>query len=111
MGIYDVHSSMFTLLSGAAGDPGHGTKIARGGGWKFMMFTLLSDATGDPGHGTKIMRGGKGWDGPYFYIAKRRDPWDLTSISLFLSSKITKPDATRCHSTRDCKRCPSTSLY
>ena len=29
-GIYDVHSSMFTLLSGAARDPGHGTRIARG---------------------------------------------------------------------------------
>ena len=53
----------------------------------------------------------EGKDGPYFYIAKR-DPRDLTSISLFLvSSKITKPDATRCHGTRDCKRCPSTSLY
>ena len=35
-----------------------------------------------------------------FYIA-RRDPGDLTSISLFLSSKITKPDATRCHGTRN----------
>ena len=53
----------------------------------------------------------RGWDGPYFYIAmKGRDPRDLTSISLFLSSKITKPDATRCHGARDCKRCPSTSL-
>ena len=52
----------------------------------------------------------RGWDGPYFYIA-RRDPRDLTSISLYLSSKITKPDAMRCHGTRGCKRCPSTSLY
>ena len=33
-------------------------------------------------------------------------------ISEFLkSSKITKPGATRCHGTRGCKRCPSTSLY
>ena len=46
-----------------------------------------------------------------FMLPIGRDPRDLTSISLFLSSKITKPDATRCHSTRDCKRCPSTSLY
>ena len=29
-------------------------------------------------------------------------------MSLFLSSKITKPDAMRCHGTRDCKRM---SLY
>ena len=31
-GIYDVHSSISTLLSGAARDPGHGTRNARGGG-------------------------------------------------------------------------------
>ena len=46
-----------------------------------------------------------------FILPKGRDPRDLTSISLFLSSKITKPDAMRCHGTRGCKRCPSTSLY
>ena len=40
--IYDVHSSMFTLLSGAAGDPGHGTKIARGwDGTKVISYCLL----------------------------------------------------------------------
>ena len=29
---YNIYSSMFTLLSGAARDPGHGTRNARGGG-------------------------------------------------------------------------------
>ena len=37
--IYDVHSSMFTLLSGATRDPGHSTKIMRGGkGWAWTLF-------------------------------------------------------------------------
>ena len=36
----------------------------------------------------------------------------IGSISEFLkSSRIRKPGATRCHGTRGCKRCPSTSLY
>ena len=29
--------------------------------WDFMMFTLLSGAARNPGHGTKFMRGGKEW--------------------------------------------------
>ena len=48
-----------------------------------MTFTLLSGAARDPGHGTKIMRG-KGWI--LLFCIARRDPGDLTSISLFLSS-------------------------
>ena len=99
--LYDIHAGLCGLYS---------TSIARGGGrLSFqLLFIPQLGATRDPGHSTKIMRGVR--DGPYFYIA-RRDPRDLTSISLFLSSKIKKPDAKRCHSTRDCKRCPSTSLY
>ena len=42
MGIYNVHSSilfiMFTLLPGAARDPGHGTRFMRG---KSVKGTLL----------------------------------------------------------------------
>ena len=43
--------------------------------------------------------------------------WDDTKVisycllGLFLSSGIMKPGTTRCHGTRGCKRCPSTSLY
>ena len=32
LGIYDVHSSISTLLSGVTRDPGHSTRNARGGG-------------------------------------------------------------------------------
>ena len=76
-----------------------------------LLFIPQLGATRDPGHGTKIMRGVKDGMDLIFILPKGRDPRDLTSISLFLSSKITKPDATRCHGTRGCKRHPSTSLY
>ena len=44
--------------SGAAGNPGHGTKNCKRRRWDFMMFTLLSGATRNSGHGTKNARGG-----------------------------------------------------
>ena len=47
-----------------------------------LLFVLQSGAMTDPGHGTKIY---EREEGLILYFA-RRDPGDLTSISLFLSS-------------------------
>ena len=43
--IYDVHSSMFTLLSGAARDPGHSTKIMRGGRMVLLVMSISEFAS------------------------------------------------------------------
>ena len=84
-----------------------------------------SGATRDPGHGTKMQEEEERFYGRMVHLLSsiwcHKRSWSqhqnltlLSGIILFQlthSSKIMKPGAMRCHGTRGCKRCPSTSLY
>ena len=111
MGTNTIHNKFTCRYSSTwcHDDPGHGTKIMTG---KRMgtntihdKFTCRYSSTwchDDPGHGTKIMRGKR---------MGTNTIHDKFTSEFLKSSRIAKSGATRCHSTRGCQRCPSTSLY
>ena len=65
-------------------------------GISVQWYILNLVPQGNPGHGTKIYERG----GRYF----------ITVPANSQLSPTLQPGTMRCHSTRDCKRCPSTSL-